>query len=478
MRKVNLLLEIEFLTRVCRAASFEARGEADWPPQPDRVFSALVATWAARGELEDEREALEWLEQQEAPTVHASEHYPRTAPDVFVPPNDVRASIKVLPERRPRQPRRFPVACPDDPIMELVWPDCPEIKTLDVLDGIARDISYLGHSSSLVRCRFLRVSGAARRHQKKRAQRRVYPGRLQELELAHHENPVRPRIRPGEFVPESIPIDQPEDPSEWLVLEAIGGVVPDIQASALVCRAIRRALMSGYRRAGMADEIACVISGHEPDGKPTRRPHLAIVPMAFAGFPHADGRVFGFSLIPPAGTTLSEIPGFREAFAEIAPHDAGQERRVLILKESSLHGQLQLSPVGDMTKRSLSTDPYLKPASVWASVTPIILDRHLKRNDENEVRELVAASCENAGLPRPSLDQIYIGKHSSVNGAPPARPSYRAPPWTRWKVPKALSTRSLFHVVIDFEQERPGPVLLGAGRFTGLGLCRGIKTRS
>ena len=484
---MSLLFKIEFLTGVCRAASFQERGEADWPPQPDRVFSALTATWAARGKREDERDALEWLERQEPPTVHAKEHSTRAAPDVFVPPNDARASrasdkyLKVLPEMRGRHPRKFPVACPEDPFVTLVWPDCPSDEILEILNGIARDLSYLGHSTSLVHCRFLQKSDVEQFSHGKRALRRVYPGRLRELEQAHDENPVRPKIRPGEFVSEPALSARSDTPGEWLVLEAIGGLVPDIQASALVCRAIRRALMSGYRRVNMADEIPRAVSGHEPGGKPTRQPHLAIAPMAFAGFPHADGRVFGFSIIPPAETSLSDIPGFPEAFAAISRYDEGQERRVLLLEESSLCGPLQLSPVvsGDTTKRSLSVGPYLRPAHVWASVTPIVLDRHLKKDDENEVRELIAASCENVGLPRPGLDRIYIGKHSSINGSPPARPSYRAPPWTRWKVPKALATRSLFHVAIDFEQKKiHGPVLLGAGRFTGLGLCRGIQLRS
>lgn len=492
---MNLALKIEFLTGVCRSA-VPARDEADWPPQPDRVFSALVATWAARGLREDERKALEWLEQQEPPTVQASKYFPRSVLDVYVPPNDAEAPrrslnwedmsqrmqdryLEVMPSRG-RKPRKFPVACPDDPVMALVWPNCPEIEMLEMLNEIARDLSYLGHSASLVCCRFSRESSAPLSYQGQRALRRIYPGRLRELMRAHHENPVRPKIRPGEIVPDPVSPGQPEIPGEWLVLKAIGGMVPDIQASALVCRAIRRALMSGYRRAGMASKIPRVVSGHEPDGKPTRQPHLAIAPMAFAGSLYANGRVLGFSLIPPPGMLLPDISGFREAFAAIAHYDKGQERRVLILEGSPLREQLHLSPVatGDMTKSSLLSEPYLKPSSIWASVTPMVLDRHLKKNDENEMRELVATSCENAGLPRPSLDRIYIGKHSSVNGAPPTRISYRVPSWTRWKVPKALSTRSLVHVTIDFVQEVSGPILLGAGRFTGLGLCRRIQAGS
>ena len=69
-----------------------ASATADWPPQPDRVFSALVCAWAGRGSRQDERRALEWLEAQPTPSVHASDHVARTAPDVFVPPNDLKSS--------------------------------------------------------------------------------------------------------------------------------------------------------------------------------------------------------------------------------------------------------------------------------------------------------------------------------------------------------------------------------------------------
>ena len=39
-------------------------------------------------ERTEERLALEWLERQPPPAVHASGHTARTTPEVFVPPND------------------------------------------------------------------------------------------------------------------------------------------------------------------------------------------------------------------------------------------------------------------------------------------------------------------------------------------------------------------------------------------------------
>ena len=475
---MSLVLEVEFLTGACRAARDPASEAPDWPPQPDRVFSALVCAWAVRGGRRDERQALEWLEAQPPPTVHASGHAARTAPDVFVPPNDLKFSktaktyLKVMPDARPRQPRRFPVARPDDPVMAIVWPEAPGPYLRESLDGVARDVAYLGHSTSLVRCRFLPGDSVTFAHLGAPARRTVYPGRLAELEAAHRANPVRPVIRPGASA-SRVPATCPVEPSaEWLVLEAIEGQMPDLRASALVCRALRRALMSGYGRADMGGTIPEVVSGHTADRSPTRLPHLAIVPLAFAGYPHADGRVFGFALVPPAGTDLRAVPGFVRAFEEVAPYDPGREGRVLKLEGAPLSKPLHLAPTSAPAIRSLSPVPYTESARVWASVTPIVLDRHLKRAGDSEIRQLIAGACENAGLSRPDPDRIQVGKHSAIEGAPPARPPVGAPSWTRWKTPESLATRSLVHAVIDFGRDTTGPVLLGAGRFTGLGLCR------
>ena len=502
---MNLVLEIEFLTGVYRGARSPASDVPDWPPQPDRVFSALVSAWASRGGRADERNALEWLEKARNPTVCASGHTARSAPACFVPPNDFRSpqnaldrqkwyrdflalgkrppekgghkkawhqALSTCPEYRQRKERRFPAARPDDARMVIVWPDDPGPDRCEALDGIARDVGYLGHSASLVRCRFRREDSMKPAHTGAPVRRSVYPGRLAELEAAHRANPVRPKIEPGASVPPGPPASATSSSADWLVLEVIEGDPPDLRASALVCRALRRAVMSGYRRAELGDAIPETVSGHTPDRRPTLRPHLAVVPLAFAGYEHADGRVFGYAWAPPSGVDLRQVPGFIAAFEAIAPYDHGRERRVLELAGAPLIKPLRLAPAGATLRRSLSPDPYLQPARMWASVTPIVLDRHLKRKGGGEIREMLAGACENAGLPRPDPDRIQIGRHSAVEGAPPARPSTGEPPWTRWKVPEALATRSLVHAVIDFGRETAGPVLLGAGRFTGLGLCR------
>ena len=478
---MSLVLEIEFLTGVCRAARGPSDASPDWPPQPDRVFSALTSAWGVRGELPEERAALEWLEGQPSPAIRASRHTARSAPDVFVPPNDPKSSkamkayLRVLPEHRPRQPRRFPVARPDDANLELVWPEAPDDGTVDALNAIASCVGYVGHSASLTRCRFLAAKAGVSEWESVPARRRVYPGRLRELEDAHRVRPDRPMIRPGAPVYREIALSR-EPPSDWLVLEAVGGEVPDIRASALVCRLLRQALMAGYRRVGSGDEIPEIVSGHALDGAPTRHPHLSIAPMAFVGSPHADGRVFGFAVIPPPGVALLRIDGFRAALEEVAPYRADTQRRVLTLQGPPLRNPLYLAPAPDEGegRRSLRPKPYLEESVRWATVTPIVLHRHLKRNDDAEVRDLIVRACIHAGLPSPDPGRTQVGKHSAVQGAPPARPLAGEPPWVRWKLPNSLKSRQLVHAVIEFEQPICGPVVVGAGRFTGFGLCRGM----
>jgi len=90
-----LALTIELLSGRYVATAYNDRTRVEWPPEPARLFSALVATWGdgePRGpEGEAELAALEWLEQQPPPEILASpsEHAgARDVAPVFVPVND------------------------------------------------------------------------------------------------------------------------------------------------------------------------------------------------------------------------------------------------------------------------------------------------------------------------------------------------------------------------------------------------------
>ena len=424
-----LVLEIEHLLGVALAAQSPASSAPDWPPQPDRVFSALVAAWGARGEQAGERAALEWLEAQPPPEIAASGGFARTPATVFVPPNDPqtgRAGDKdVMPALRERKPRRFPAYRPHDPVVRIVWREATaDGAIMAALNALAADTPYVGHSASLTRCRF-RAGDAPERTVPPR--RRVYSGRLARLE-ADYQSGRRPG--PGEAVRTPAPHEPVPQRSvfsdRWLVLEHVGGDMLDLRAAALVSKALRSALMSGYKTDGREAAIPSLVSGHAADGAPAAEPHLAIAPLAFLGAEYADGHVYGFALIPPRDGDLLASDRFQQAIRAIAAWNEERGWRELALECGGF--KVRFTPSGENARASLDPRPYVATARTWATCTPIVLDRHLKAKGnaerDAEVAGLLRQACLNIGLPEP--ERIAPGKHSACAARHrPTRPAAR-----------------------------------------------------
>ena len=513
---MTLILEVEYLSGVSFAAIGPDSEAPDWPPQPDRNFSALVAAWAARGRDEREAEALRWLENLRVPRLLASGAEPRTTPKVYVPPNDYEtpkgelqklkwyreflskgispnkdADLKpwhrawsVMPTQRKRlslKERSFPAVRPHDPIIRLCWQETkPDDATFSALETLARDTAYVGHSASLTRCRFLLDQDMSGLGEAGLPERRVYRGRFDEL-CQNFEAGRRPlpgtRVAPA---PEAERKQANIFSGRWLILEHVAGDMPDIRACGIVAKTLRDALLGGYSRIGPGKAIPEIVSGHAPDGKPSRAPHLAVVPLAFTGFPHADGHMMGFALVPPRDSTILDDENFRRALRRLAPVDEDYGRRILTLtpKAGMPSGDafsIKLSPTFEVPANKRSLDPalYIRPARTFATVTPIVFDRHLKAKGaarQEEIATQIAAACRNVGLPEP--EAVVADKHSSIEGVPAAYPSAKSPPWMRWRQPPSLASRQLTHAVIRFAETVEGPAILGAGRFMGLGLCR------
>ncbi|MEI6607337.1 MAG: type I-U CRISPR-associated protein Csb2, partial [Verrucomicrobiota bacterium] len=121
-------------------------------------------------------------------------------------------------------------------------------------------------------------------------------------------------------------------------------------------------------------------------------------------------------------------------------------------------------------KLALRPSRWTRPATTWSSVTPIILDRHPKPHfDKDPVAwrqsciEIIGNACMRLGLPEPL--RVEVSPHSPIAGVPPA---------FAFVAPADRSGRPLrFHVhaTLQFATPISGPLLLGAGRYRGYGLC-------
>lgn len=236
-----LCLDIAWLTGTAFLARDPSDLAPDWPPQPDRIFSALVASWGSGGEDRIEREALEWLEAQKSPRLHLPEPaHPRRTVKVYVPPNDAKG-ITVLPTLRKRQERTFPCVALDPGSavhLSLIWEAAPSDEHRAALEKIARRTSHVGHSASMVRAMFREIDATPEGLQP--ARRAPYQGRLRQLEDLHRRHmtgdsnarprPAMPRRTPP--VASSKPRHFATDPTQCFVLEHAGGDRADLRAAA------------------------------------------------------------------------------------------------------------------------------------------------------------------------------------------------------------------------------------------------------
>ena len=206
------------------------------------------------------------------------------------------------------------------------------------------------------------------------------------------------------------------------------------------------------------------ISGHQQDGEPTVAPHLALVPLPFVGSPHADGRILGLALVLPQGSA-NAAGRCLEPVLRATATGLPRERRLFDGEWFECAVELETRERPPM---SLRTDTWISPSSVWASVTPVVLNRHFKGKDKwEQAAESVKDACEHVGLPRPR--EVLLHPVSRAEGVPHARD------FPRLTRKRDGGRRSHSHALIVFDEQVGGPVLIGAGRFRGYGLCRPIK---
>jgi CRISPR-associated protein Csb2 len=495
-----LTLDVELLTGCYRAALPDGSG-AEWPPHPERVFSALVQAWGDGGREDEGRRALEWLEALMPPRIEASpEHRERTAPTVYVPPNASRGNeVMMLPEHRRRQARTFRAAVPQEPAapdgdeptvhVRMTWDDTPDGPTMNALAGLAHRVANVGHSTSLVRLAFHageRQADEARTfvasEDGKLPLRSTYGGRLADLERWHSTSAGKKAERPRSLdvvryrrpaPPEIVtPASCFGDAGSWVVFEdADGGFQPDILGFAHIARRVRDALMK--RGLQPAPEI---ISGHDGDGSPSKRPHVAIVPLANVGWDHdhATGDLLGLAVVLPRGTTPDERRAVVRAIADwvkVNEETATARAEVHVTRDRVWYLERAPRP----SRASLQPERWCGVAQSWASATPVFLDRFPKSGDAREEAEILAKSCRDIRLPEPI--EIEIHKHSAVQGATTSYPSRGKRALPDWSLPRDASYRDRprRHVVLRFETKVQGPIILGAGRYHGFGLCLPLK---
>lgn len=559
-----LAIEVELLTGRYAATAHNDRGRAEWPPHPARFFSALVAALHDHDDVDAaERAALEWLEQQDAPSLRVdpeSNVGRRQVQDVYVPVNDVtlggdkairdaeqklaaaktpaaqkkaqaavekamRDALAIEPQPsdsalgtattlmvapfvgvgekkdgswkrqqgRTRQVRTFPVVLPETPTFAFLWPKADPAPHRDALSHLCNRVTRLGHSSSLVRCTMVDrdlLPTLVPSEEGDVVLRVVGPGQLDRLDRAFGlptdpENvghrgvharvlPARPQ-RYGPALNASARPPQPSSlfsPIDWILFERVGGSRPVASRATDLARALRCALIEVHGD----QSLPSTLSGHTETG-PTQQPHVAFVPLPFVGHEYADGSLMGCALVLPRDLPKNDRELLLRLVAKWEKSRAN-DRGNLTLAGGTLP-PFHVRRVDVSSKTALDPARWSRSSTRFITATPIALDKNpgnLRSNLDGtarkaalEAQQSISDACHHVVGVRPVSVEVSL--------APLLAGGQHVRDFLPWPGRPGRTPRVRIHAEIHFAEPVSGPLLLGAGRYFGLGLCLPVEER-
>lgn len=175
-----------------------------------------------------------------------------------------------------------------------------------------------------------------------------------------------------------------------------------------------------------------------------------ILPLPNVGHPYSDSRIHGVALWVPPGVNEMDARRIGEA-ARAVDHLTG------------ITDGLALADHRDQRRSVWATNPrrWTSPSRQWASVFPAVSDRHHGPRRRLTVDD-IARWCRQAGIPAPIA--VRLSRKPLISGGIDlSRPETARPGHTQ--------TRPWTHFEIFFEEKIRGPVVIGAARSYGLGLC-------
>lgn len=516
-----LVLRVEYLTGVCLATKHDdpTRSVPEWPPHPDRLYSALIAAAAeprpaAGTDLSaSAREALEWLAGQGAPLLNASIAYRRTTPAVPMPSNPHEDEVwqkatknrlrlpqrafdlrTLLPVHRKKVLLPIPAVVPEEPAVYFIWPDAEPGGHRDTLRSICERVTYLGRSRSLVRVSVEEQAPPATHIPDPLGgvQLRVQPrkGRLAYLIDKHNRDGGKPepaplfRYRQVDTERSSLPSASPSSMFDrfWIFQPRRHDPALLVTATLRVTEALRRAVLKqvhdavcgcdrwkdhipAWRQAqDCYAKIPGTLSGHAENGSPLGTPHLAFVALPFV-HPvqrHADGAIKGLGVLVPRDLHPDTSTLLARALLEL------MQQGLQIPAVGRWH--VAEVPMDDPPLATLDSRTWTLPSRTWTTATPMVFGHFPKSKNGGEAK-VVLDSLRLVGVDSSNVVEIAVGRHSPLHGAPPTWCYKSQPTRAETEAPQ----RWIRHVTIRFDQPVTGPLVLGPMRYFGLGLMRPLE---
>ena len=461
-----LAIKVEFLHGTFRgdpdgAAATGRLIRGEWPPSPARLFAAFVAADGTRqaSQVTDGRE-LVWLERLPPPAIHAEpDPWHQTLEPRFVVAQDggpAKATHHEYVARKGALHRPGVRVIPRHPSVLYRWDtETPEEGTLASLRRRAARVGYLGTSDSPVRVRVAMQMPCGSPDEvfvpDPEGDRRIgvpQEGDVQSLDRMYDAWRERGASVARSQFPALLhwatyrsPGDRDEmDRGEVVAWLRLRPSVSGRRISALTAL-FKEAVLDRHQR--MYGEPPAILHGHGFTGPGYDLARYLALPDV--GYPHSRGRIHGLALWLPPGSDRRERRQARDAACAI---DALVGRSIEVSVESR-HGD---------ERRPWAANPrrWQGPSAAWVTAFPVIHERR-------GVPGLPEAArwCRHAGLPDPVVFRFCRTPllPGAVDLAPVEvnRPGRPALPYS--------------HAELRFAEPVTGPVVVGAGRQRGFGLC-------
>jgi CRISPR-associated protein Csb2 len=492
-----LCIEAHFLAGRYHGSHDDGR-RAEWPPNPHRLFQALVAAsnlGFRRTEFSDaKREAFRWLERRPPPEIVAAQGYEAGTVRLYVPNNDMDKVARAWardqePEKQPNELRTGkdlrPHRLEGDGTVRFLWSIGEEEweasrPHAELLCAEARHLHALGLGIDLVAGNGRILSDADKRALPGKAYiagpagfgwRVPVAGSFDELVERHAAQGRRVQAG-GRGAQRSLaPPAPPRVFNDVAYFPRSAGRVRPVYAFALVDEEeryrsfdprgaievaawLRHAAHERARKAKFDTEfVERFVCGHGGDAE-TKNDRFSYLPLPTIPFKGRDGRIRRVLLAEPfgGGGGKAQAVARRLAAASLLAEDKDENGQPRFMADLRALSESERGRDGVFRC-------YLQEARCWGSATPLVLpgrDDHRSR----KAHALVLKALAQAGYTTPVVE-IHLQAEPVFPGAEMAR---------AYRVPAYLKDYPRTHAIITFAEPVPGPVALGGGRHVGLGV--------
>jgi CRISPR-associated protein Csb2 len=499
----HLVLSFRFLSPWFHGRGNE--GAPEWPPSPLRAFQAIVAAAARAGTLESMLDALTWLEQRVAPLIVAPDAVESTAGYRLSVPHNAMDLVgkqwsrgeEGTPAEHHTMKNLQPHHLPEDAVVHYAWQLDGDEAAAPALITAARGVAALGWGVDLVVGDGAIVEGArlaelsakltawAPRSDGRRELRAPMKGTLDDLVRRHTAFLSRTSLADSTLRPPSalsdFAITNYARTNQPRVADFAGFTLMRVESDGfrafdtarrgmIVAGMLRHAVRAAAERAGWEEaRVHASVLGHG-DGDEAR---LLLVPVPS---------------IEPRGDGAEAVGAIRRVIVfstDEQSHDTAWIARALggtdLFDEKTGEVQAVLAATS-RTDRMLKR--YVSESSTWATVTPMVLPGHddpgglrekLRKATGSEEQKLLLERLmkRREALIRKALRHAGLGEELALSAQIETRETgfvAGVEKASRYAVPSHLANSPRLHVKLTWPVKVSGPLCIGRGRFSGLGL--------